>query len=450
MQISQKTVKQKQWAVIVLILFFVPFHIALSPDYWDDAIFGQVMGQYRNDLIQYTRDRYTLWSSRITIEMFLPVMTALPAVFWKTLDLCMIVLLYYDVRWTLIHVFKIDFSKLDLCLSLLLCAFPFSIMAQTGWIATTMNYLWVVALGWYAANRILQGCLEEQRPTRFETICCILAVAYSVSYESMDVLLLLVCSGAVFYAMKHHRRVPANTWICLCICIGMLAYILRCPGNVRRQSMDIGTWMPEYSAMSLIDKLRMAVLSTFMHFVSIPSPVFFLLNLAVFMISKGEKIGKRLFAALPLCIDVFWTGYFMLNYLLGYRSFTYQTPEAMPTQTVVWVEQGGLLLSVLLWFAAVLYTLFCNIPRERAVCGTCILFLLCAPEMAVGITPTVVASILRTTIYLYMAMIILILVVMSEDKIWSIARNRKVLYAVIICGMGLNACQIARHIMIYG
>lgn len=110
-----------------------------------------------------------------------------------------------------------------------------------------------------------------------------------------------------------------------------------------------------------------------------------------------------------------------------------------------------MLISVLLWFAVVLYTIFRNMPRKRAICLLALLVTACIPEMAVGITPTVYASILRTTIYLYMAMIVMILSIFYE--IWQTPAKPGVnyfFYCCIGCGMILNAGQIARHIIRYG
>lgn len=69
----------------------------------------------------------------------------------------MIAILYFDLVWIMEHLFDLREKRTYVMTAVLLCAFPFSIMAQTGWIATTTNYLWVIALGLYAINRMLQA-----------------------------------------------------------------------------------------------------------------------------------------------------------------------------------------------------------------------------------------------------------------------------------------------------
>lgn len=437
-------------ALLCLIAFYIPFHILLSTGYWDDAYFAAVLESYENNLIRFTVDRYLIWSSRLSIELLLPVLTALPEIVWKILNILTIILLYRVIKSILFYIFHICSKQTDFMLAILLCAYPFSTMAQTGWIATTTNYLWVVAFGGYAIVCMLRSVTDENRVTKRSVVSCGLAVLYSASYESMAAILFVVSVGMIIYLYRRKQRIPAAVWICLVVTCAFLIYILCCPGNRLRPLNDAETWMPDYFKMTFIDKLRVGIVSTFMHFVSIPSPIFFILNFLIFFSDKSGNTIKKIVAAMPLLMDIVWTGWFLVNYLLGYRVFTYQVPSALLDKGGDMAEQILLLISVLIWFAAMLYTLFQNIPRNMALGLTVILIIACAPEIAVGITPTVYASILRTTIYLYMAMIIMIMVVVSEKRSVYSAAGLKFLYFCMGCGMVLNGCQMIRHIMLYG
>lgn len=440
----------KYRALLGVILFYIPFHIFLSPTYWDDATFAQILGRYQNDLFQYTVERYLTWSSRITIELALPFLTTWPAFVWKIMDLLMIALLYCDLVWLLEHLFGLREKGTYLLTAVLLCAFPFSIMAQTGWIATTTNYLWVISLGLYTINRMLKaGLFKESLSTR-EVLCAALAILYCASFESMAAILFLIEIGLLIYCIKNKERCPAVIWICMGLTIIFLIYILCCPGNRLRPVNDARDWMPEYFELNFLDKLRMGILSSYMHFVSLPSPVFFILNVVILLSWKGESLGKRVIAAIPVLTDVVWTGWFMVNYLLGWRTLTYQVPTPLPEEWSDKLEQGLLLLTVVVWFMVVVYTLFHKGRGNQKLSGAVILLLACLPEMAVGITPTVIASILRTMIYLYIAMILLIVVMIeTREDDWTVSAKR-FLWVCMGAGVFLNACQIARHILLYG
>lgn len=438
----------KYRALAGLLFFYLPFHVFLSPTYWDDAGFAQILGEYQNDLFQYTLTRYENWSSRITIELVLPFLTTWPAFAWKVLNLLMIALLYLELVWILEHLFALREKRTYILTAVLLCAFPFSIMAQTGWIATTTNYLWVVSLGLYAINRMLQAGLLGESLSKGEVLCAALSVLYCASFESMAAILFLTETGLLVYSIRGRKKCPAVVWICMGLTILFLIYILSCPGNRLRPISDARDWMPEYFELTFIDKLRMGILSSYMHFVSLPSPVFFIFNTVVFLAWRGETAGKRFMAALPVLTDVAWTGWFMINYLLGWRTLTYQVPAPLPDHWGVKVEQGLLLLTVAVWFAVVLYTVFTR--TEKGWQAAVILVAACIPEMAVGITPTVVASILRTMIYLYMALIVLTVMMLENGEEKRNVLSNRFLWFCMGAGILLNACQITRHILLYG
>lgn len=443
-----KDLQIKYKALIGLLLFYLPFHLFLSPTYWDDAQYAQILGQYHNDLFQYTLTRYLNWSSRITIELALPFLTTWPAFIWKILNLLMIALLYFELVWILERLFGLREKKTYFLTAVLLCAFPFSIMAQTGWIATTTNYLWVVSLGLYAINRMLKAGLIGEKLSRGEIFCAALSVLYSASFESMAAILLLIEAGLLIYCFKTAKKCPAVVWICMGLTVLFLLYILCCPGNRLRPVSDAKDWMPEYFELTFLDKLRMGILSSYMHFVSLPSPVFFIFNVTVFLMWRKEPAGRRIMAAVPLITDVAWTGWFMVNYLLGWRTLTYQTPAPLPERWPQKAEQGLLLLTVVIWFAVVLFTIFKK--TRSGWTAAAVLLLACLPEVAVGITPTVVASILRTMIYLYMALILLTVMMMENgEEQWPVP-GRRFLWICMGTGVFLNACQIARHILLYG
>lgn len=445
-----KTIKTERWAIVFLLCFYIPFHILITPGYWDDAAFAGMVKWNIFDLFQHTANRYTLWSSRITIELLLPYIAFLPNVVWKSLNLFMVLLLYWDLKWLLENIFQVECKKHEIYLALLLCAFPFSIMAQTGWIATTMNYLWVIALGVYAINCMLKSVVLACRLSKKEIFFCSMAVLYSTSYESMAAILLIIEIGMIFCSVKKKQKMSGVIWISVGITVIMLLYILACPGNTRRVVEDAERWMPAYFDMTFGDKVRVGIVSTYMHFVSIPSPLFFMLNLCIVFLAGTENKKDKVISSFPLILDITWTCYFLLNYILGYKNFTYQVPSALLDSSRNIMEQGLMLATVLLWFVVTFYILIKYMPYSRSIGCICTLLLACIPEVAVGITPTVFASILRTTIYLYMAFIIVIVCVYQQIKISTSKFKYGFMMLCIIGGMVLNACQIIRHIALYG
>ncbi len=440
---------------LFLLFFYAIFHIALTPDYWDDASYRNALKNSSYNLFLFLYRGYMLQTSRTTIELVIGILSLFPYAVWKILDLLMILLLYKDIEWFQIHIFKITDSQSKWAVSFILCALPFSIMACAGWMATTTNYLWVISLGWYAANRIIKNVVLGESLSIKEKILTISAVLYSGCFESVTVLMLIGIITAIFYNKYQHKKVPGVLWIILIIIFLFLLEIVICPGNQNRMESDVGYWMNDYAQMNLLDKLRMGMVMAFMHFVSIPSPIFFMLCsscLAAAIVKKGTVVQK-ITAAWPLALDILWTCYFMVNYLLGNKTMTYQVPNSLLSGGTDMIEQIAMLMTVAIWFASLLYSLYWifETKKDFYLC-LAILLIGCLPEVIVGMSATVVNSMLRTVIYLYLCMVLLIVCLWKEiSALWIRCKwFRVTVILILVCSIGLNALQMIRHIVIYG
>ena len=445
---------KKKYYVAAIAFFYLMFHIFITPDYWDDATFMKELQRFGYNIFAYTKYRYNGGSSRIFVEICLTVVAALPSILWKIIDVFMIVLLYLQLDY---------FSEYALCvkgkgraalLALLVCAYPFSAMASAGWMATTTNYLWVLALGLYAINRIVKVTVYQKSLSVAEHVWLVLAVLYSASYEIMAVILFLAVIAAIVYRRVKKEEIPVILWGIMAIVISLLVYIVCCPGNRNRILSDAENWMPEYFQLNIPDKIRMGMVTAFLHFVSIPSAIFFLFSCLCFLgtVFRTKDGYKRIIALFPVVIDIFWSTYYLLSYFKGENVMTYQAPAPLMGGADT-SEQIALLVSLALWLITVICAMFWSFERFQMF-WSCLLLLGvgCAPELIIGFTPTVIASMLRTTIYLYLTMILIILC-MWENISNDLKKNKSVrafLYVVIVVGILLNAVQMIRHILVYG
>lgn len=445
---------KKNFYVIFIVLFYSVFHFFIKPDYWDDATYMKDLGRFGYNIFTYTSYRYHAGSSRIFVEVCLSIIAALPSTIWKIADVFMIVLLYLQLDHFSEYALFVKGKGRARLLALLVCAYPFSAMASAGWMATTTNYLWVLALGMYAINRIVKVAVYQKKLSATEHVCTLLAVLYSASYEIMAAILFLAVTAAIVYRRVKEGKTPFILWGILAIVTLLLIYIACCPGNRNRILSDAENWMPEYFQLSMPDKIRMGMVTAFLHFVSIPSAIFFLFSSLCFLgtVFKVKEGYKKVVALFPVLIDIFWSAYYLISYFMGVNVMTYQAPAPLLGGTDT-LEQILLLISLAVWLAAVICALRWNFKENRTFwCCLLLLGVGCAPELIIGFTPTVIASMLRTAIYLYLVMILIILC-MWENVIDDLKKNKPVqvfLYAVIGAGILLNAIQITRHILVYG
>lgn len=458
---TSTVVSLKKWMgghgpVIFLLFFYTIFHIALSPSYWDDANYRKVLDGSVSNLLPFLYDGYRLQTSRTTIEFVIGILSLLPYEVWKALDLLIILLLYKDTEWFLKSIFNDTDSRMKWGITFLLCSLPFSIMACAGWMATTTNYLWVISLGWYAVNKVLKYTVLNQKLSVAERILTMLAVLYSGCFESVAILMMIGMITVLFYEKYYnHKKISGFLWGTLLIIILLFVEILVCPGNQNRLESDAGYWMTDYAQMGLLDKLRMGIVTAFMHFVSVPSPVFFMVSglCLIAAIAKKETVLQKVIAAFPLLLDVVWTCYYMMNYLVGKKTMTYQVPDSLLTGGLDTIEQLIMLFTVALWFTSFLFSLFRIFEKKKDfVLCTAILLIGCVPEVIVGMSATVVNSMLRTVLYLYLSFILVILCMWKE--VWGVWNRckwfRTAVYLILASGIALNALQMARHILIYG
>ena len=132
---------------------------------------------------------------------------------------------------------------------------------------------------------------------------------------------------------------------------------------------------------------------------------------------------------------------------------TYQAPNALLTGGIDTVEQIVMLITIILWFGSLLYSFYWILPEKKDF-YLCLAVLLigCIPELVVGMSATVTNSMLRTVIYLYLSMILLILCIWKEGQVFwqKYLWFRVAIYFTFTFGIALNALQMLRHILIYG
>ena len=128
---------------IVLILIHIPFN-----KFGDDVWFQNILNE--KGLIDYTSQRFSNWTSRNIIETVLVTLsnTRVSMIIWKFLNVCIFELLAYSTYKLFIKNIQDKTKKLKLTWFLIasILLIPFTALKDTGWIATTTNYLWVLSI----------------------------------------------------------------------------------------------------------------------------------------------------------------------------------------------------------------------------------------------------------------------------------------------------------------
>lgn len=258
-KIRGKIEEIKQWGVLVIFtLILLAVYMGIHPDHGDDLIYARIYDPH--GLFAFLRERYMIWSSRVVIEaVMLPVAAAGEWV-WRGINICMILVLTVNVA----ELFGVGDRNGKVGAQILFFGLFFLIPAEelsnAGWIATTTNYLWPLALG-MVALRPLNRMLKGEKCRRWECVVCPLCVLYAANMEQMCAILLgtYIVTGSYLYLVKKER--PGRFFAGMLFLIAaMMVFILAAPGNAVRTAAETKTYFPEYGSISMAGRLCMGII----------------------------------------------------------------------------------------------------------------------------------------------------------------------------------------------
>ena len=142
-------IKNHIWVIyLILFVFMVIRHasVKLGVDVW-------FLEQSKMGLINYTQMRIQTWTSRNIIELVMLVLLNINKWAWIILDSGMFVLVLHSLRRIICPIKEND-GIITFFLMLVIMLFPFGTFGMAGWYATTLNYVWPLALGLYGLSYI--------------------------------------------------------------------------------------------------------------------------------------------------------------------------------------------------------------------------------------------------------------------------------------------------------
>ncbi len=418
---------------IFLAIFFALIHLLIRTNYGDDLFFRHALDH--KELVPWLADRYRTWSSRLLLETVLVLVLRLPAIFWVIFDIGFALLLYSGLRQMLSHDKTL---KDNILLALLLCTYPFFHMGSAGWVTTTVNYFWPLSLAAFASGGIAQWLRGEHIPW-YRWPAYTAAVVFGCNNELIAIMILAAGIAVLFYAAwtKMALYVPLSG---IALSMGSLAFALTAPGNGMRMAAETLNWMPDFPTFSLMDKLRIGIVSTVEHYLSIPNVVLllFLLLIAIQVFRESSSLKKRLVGVLPIIIQVACGTYFSVEKLFITRAFKYSAPDIKNFSGTLF--QGMMIASFLILILCIAASLFWILRDNKKV----FFYLLAlgtglSTRLSLSFSPTVLASGTRTYMLVYFVLLGMIFL------LWKRGLSKKTEY-ILLCiaflGMIFNVLTV--------
>lgn len=295
---------------IILILYHTQFRFGYGDVF---QVYGDVLRRgsdffpeeatFLDAIYNFLEWHYLQWSPRVVIGTILVFVSHIPIICWNILDIIVVIYIGYALeQLVVIKNLKIKYISM---LTLFL-AYRVPAMGSAGWIATTMNYSWLLASGLFVVLKIRKIRNGEQL-SKLEYIWMILAAIFAMNQEQMNGLFLMCMIGVFFIDYKNNS--VKKTLIPLGIInLLELLWMLLCPGNPLRNHLEAQYFLPEYEQYSLKRKMYeglSCLLKAVFDKNGLGYITFFILLLLAYLTCKNKKaVSIRIVSIFTLCYSV--------------------------------------------------------------------------------------------------------------------------------------------------
>lgn len=368
-----------------------------------DLFLRPLMNKFDGNYFSFLVNRYNTWSSRIIIEIFTLIGVKNPMV-WKLLNSIMMAIA------ALLPMYLIkkgnEVKSTDLILSAaLFFTFPMSFFSETGWVATTTNYLWVFSLGIVSIYPLIRYTRKEKE-LRWLTFTGIITTLYAANQEQMALILLTFTLILVLINWFNQQSIKPFI-VPVIVNIATLIFVLTAKGNDIRYQHELKNWFPDFEQLSFFKKVELGYSSTLRHlyfdtqltiitFVS----VIFILTISSFIYRKRLSF-VGLFGLIPFPVSIlfslnsYFNGRKVMNILNQFNQYGTTIQLNDPKS---WIPD--LILTILL-FSTLLSVIYLLDYKANTYWPLLFMSAAVVSRLIMGFSPTVWASATRTYLFTY-------------------------------------------------
>lgn len=386
------------------ILFFVALYIH---SFWqaggDDVWFATILNN--RTVGEYYVWRYQTWSSRLVVESMLIFLCRSNIWLWRVCDSAIIVLLVYSIVELIKNKRNEDEIEVWTVMGLVVF-FPYIYMSSAGWIATSLNYLWPLALGLYGLIPI-KNVLNGEETSLFTEISVLPALLYASNTEQMAAILFVVYLIVILYYYIKSKRFSKELIINFIIVAINLGIVLTCTGNAQRTIAEMH-WFPNFEQFLLLQKIIMSFVTTTIQFWYEANSVYFIYTIILMIgvwLRNKSKI-HRMIGAIPFVYYVFCSKGLEVIFRISpsleiYSPFQYISQVGFSNYTYYMYAAINLILVLI---NIICYYLIFKKEYHFYIISL-ILLAGIASRLVVGLSPTFFASGERTAIYFVFSLI---------------------------------------------
>ena len=437
-----ETILKNKRIISFIFLICLFFNLYLPTMRSDDIVYLNRV----NDMgyIGASIDHYFHWSSRIIIE-FILMFFSQHFLLWKfanSLFMTLGVCLLCD------YIFKnITKEKLLLVFSIY-CLVPLTVMGESGWLATTLNYHWPwigILIAFYPFLKRIRG---EECPLLI-SILSLICLFFSANHEQFNLCYFCLTFIVSIYLFRKKRYAHKLIYFSLLSLVEFLLSILS-PGNENRLIHEIHR-LPQYQNFGFINKLDLGIASFGKPFFLDFNVLFLILFSLIFWLGykNSSNLYQKILLGFPLILNlIIYIGTTIPKGFLQFsgngRTLIWNTEHL---NTIFSVEGTKLSLYYPGTWRATFLILFLSIclcigiwqsfnERDLKIFAVLLYWMAFFSRIMLGFSPTVWASGIRAYYIVYMVGLILVLMLLKElSKIINLKRFEKLEYVMTLLGL---------------
>ncbi len=413
----KKFISDGRGVILTIFILQLILVIFVTPNRFDDERFLGWISQ--RPIFDVLVDRYTNWTSRVIIDGTIFTLLKISKYAWMLVHAGMMALIGYSISKLFLK--KENRTQMSSMVLILILIYPINLMAETGWGATTSNYMWPLATALFALIPIKKAW-DKEKFRWFQFPLYAIALIYACNQEQTCAILFGTYTLFTILLIIKDKKIHPMVVIQLLLTVLSLVFIFTTPGNYIRQNTEMEMNFPNFEMLTFQDKLSLGFTSTanvIFNNYSIPFGALSLCILVYICITYKERIYK-IIAAIPF-VSICVLSYFrdiVFNVFPYFREFikVFTTSDG----TILTVANSNNLFNVfpiifsLIIFICLLLSIliiFKNIKNNLAA----LVFLVgLASRVMMGFSPTIFASGVRTTIFFDFSMLIVILLIWQE------------------------------------
>lgn len=427
---------------IIYTFWVLLYHKYMNLSMGDDSYFSTILNE--SNLFDWLTNTYNNMNARIGINLMLALITRNTFIF-----LILDVIINVSIMYIIVKLIKLKSLASRILLLSLLLMFNIHDMSSAGWMATMVNYMWVLF-----SILIMATLLKKYY---FEGYCsyllpsAILVICFAGFQEQANIILLTMILFFIYAFYQRFKTIDNNALIFLSLVIVILLVLLFSPGNANKAFVGMNMnneWSsPLYMENHFFDKVWLGIIrfnalflaapqiANHSNFMSVPDHhmtyAFALLLLTHYFCLSGEKVKQldAILAATPILV--------LLCYLLSsyFPFFTYVFSQpGMPflIDYTDWSFYSPVIFSILFVVSYVTY-IYRNFDRRNFVISFVLLLSGLATQVMMGLSPTIYLSGARTSIFMYFSLLFLALFLYKdiESKKFTLKTTRYVTYCLI-------------------